>query len=239
LPSGQQLAIYTSSAEAAVAAANTVTASEPTGRIVTQGLDAMDVAFDISSARPLYNPYVVTMTRFRTPNSRPGSVQTLVYARALDPVYSHATHVHFSEDGFPFNYELLDFQLHIYNRGIEIATNISNNRVELTRDEAFEYIKMEYVSAHKSETLPAIPAMGKLPAELPNRLAAGKYNETFFIKVSKDGLADEAYSDVTCQKKIDDPFLESVVKSIRFKPALANGTPVDGVAALNLRKLQI
>lgn len=239
LNDGQQLFIDQANTAAAVSQANLTTASEPTGRIVTQGLDAMDVAFDISSARPLYNPYVVTMTRFRTPNSKPGVVQSLVYARALDPIDSRRTHVHFSEDGFPFNYELVDFQLHIYNRGIEIATNLANNRVELTRDEAFEYIKMEYVGAHKNETLPALPAMGKLPAELPNRLAAGKYSETFFVKVSKDGLAKESYVDVACQKRIDDAFLDEVVKSIRFKPALANGTPVEGVAALNLRKLQI
>jgi hypothetical protein len=111
--------------------------------------------------------------------------------------------------------------------------------VQLTRDEAFEYVKMEYVSAHRSETLPPVPAMGKLPAELPTRLAAGKYAETFFVRVSKDGLADEPYADFTCSRKLGDPFLESVVRSLRFKPALAQGKPVDGVAALNLGKLQI
>jgi hypothetical protein len=225
--------------QAAVAAASqAASGNEPAGRLTTQGLDAMDVEFDISSATPLYNPYVVTITRFHDKLAKPGLVKSLVYARALDPIDAHFSHVHFSEDGFPFSYELVDFQLHIYNRGVEIATNLSSKRVELTRDEAFEYVKMEYVSAHRSDTLPAVPAMGKLPAELPNRLAAGKYTETFFVRVSKDGLAEEPFADVACSRKIEDPFLEAVVRSLRFKPALAHGEPVDGVTALNLTKLQ-
>jgi hypothetical protein len=224
---------------AASAAAQTTNASEPTQRLTTQGHDAMDVEFEISAVRPLYNPYVVTMTKFRTPTSKPGEIKTLVYAKSLDPIYTKATRVHFTEEGFPFEYEMVDFQLHIYDRGQEIATNLSSKRVELTRDEAFEYVKIEYVAAHRGETLPAAPAMGKLPAELPTRLAAGKYSEKFFAKVSKDGLADEAYADEKCSKKIEDPFLEAVVRSIRFKPALDHGKPVDGIATLDLNKLQI
>ncbi len=98
---------------------------------------------------------------------------------------------------------------------------------------------MEYVSAHLKDTLPAIPAMAKLPADLPSRLAQGKYREAFYVKVSKDGLADEAYSDPACTRRIDDPYLDSVVKRIRFKPALNNGKSVDGVASLDLGKLPI
>jgi hypothetical protein len=238
LSDGMELSSSLANQAAAGAASQAENANEPAGRLTTQGLDAMDVEFDISSATPLYNPYVVTITRFHDMLAKPGLVKSLVYARALDPIDAHGSHVRFSEDGFPFSYELVDFQLHIYNRGVEIATNLSSKRVELTRDEAFEYVKMEYVSAHRSDTLPAVPAMGKLPAELPNRLAAGEYAETFFVKVSKDGLAEEPFVDVACSRRIEDPFLETVVRSLRFKPALSHGEPVDGIAALNLTKLQ-
>jgi hypothetical protein len=212
---------------------------EPTGRVATMGLDAMEIEFSVSSANPLHDPYVVTITRYRKPSGKPGEVYSLVYAKGLDPIYAQQSHVHFIEEGFPFNYELVDFQFHLYDRGREVATNISDRRVEMTRDEAFEYVKIEYVSSHRGETLPAVPAMGRLPAELPSRVASGKYADTFFAKVSKDGLADQVFADAGCSRKIDDPFLESVVKSIKFKPALSDGKPVDGIAALNLNKLQI
>jgi hypothetical protein len=211
--------------------------NEPTGKIVTGGLDALDIAFDVRSGKLLQNPYVVTMTKFRTPGSKPGLVQNMVYARSLHPIDEHVSHVHFTQEGFPVGYELLDFQLHVYNRGVEVASNIATDRVELTREEAFEYVKMEYLGAHKKDTLPAVPAMGKLPADLPAHLAGGQYHATYYVVVSKDGLADIPYSDSACKRKVGDPYLMTVVQSLRFKPALDAGSPVQGIAALDLTKL--
>jgi hypothetical protein len=235
----QQLNVGITRQAAATAAVQTKNGDELAGKIATGGLDAMDVEFDIRSAKPLHNPYVVTMTRFRPPGAKPGMVQNMVYAQSLHPIDEHASHVHFVEEGFPFGYELIDFQLHIYNQGEEIATNVAANRVELTRDEAFEYVKMEYLGAHPKDTLPAVPAMGKLPADLPMKLSQGKYADAFYVRVSKDGMAYGAYSDAACTKRIDDAYLDEVVQRVRFKPALNDGKPVDGVASIRLGHLAI
>ena len=53
------------------------------------------------------------MARIRTPGSKPGMVQNHVYARALDPIDKSYSHVAFTEEGFPPEYELLSFQVHI------------------------------------------------------------------------------------------------------------------------------
>lgn len=204
---------------------------------LTDGVDAMEVNFDVSSEKQLQNPYVITMTRFHPKDGAPRMVQDLVYARSLNPIDSHVTNVHFTEGGFPPNFEVVDFQMHVYNRGVEVATTVSSKRVELTGDEAFEYVKMEYVGAHPKETRPPEPAMGVLPAELPERLASGKYGSPIFARVSKDGLADGAYLDADCTNRAGDPFLDSVVKSIRFNPALSDGKAVEGVALIRLNHL--
>jgi hypothetical protein len=224
---------------ASVAITRQATNGNEPGSIASRGLDALDIEFDIRSSKPLHNPYIVTMTRFRTASSRPGMVQNMVYAESLHPIDEHLSHVHFVEEGFPFDYELVDFQVHIYNRGEEVATNIAADRVELTRDEAFEYVKMEYVGAHPKDTLPAVPVMGKLPADLPAKLGQGKYAGVYYVRVSKEGLAFTAYSDPACTKEIDDPYLTSVIKRIRFKPALNNGKTVDSIAPLRLGQLSI
>ncbi len=224
---------------AAAARVQAQNGDEPVGRVATAGFDAIDVDFDIRAARQLHNPYVVTMAKFRPRGAKPGMIQNLVYAEALHPIDEHQTHIHFSETGFPFGFELVDFQLHLYNKGEEVATNVAADRVELTRDEAFEYVKMEYIGAHAKDTLPAAPAMGRLPADLPTKLAQGMYAAAFYTRVSADGLASEAYSDPSCTRKIDDPYLDAVVKRIRFKPALSNGKPVEGVATLRLGQLEI
>jgi hypothetical protein len=203
------------------------------------GYDAMSVGFEISSPKPLEDPYVVTMTRFHPKGSEPGTVQSLVYAKALDAIGPNPTKVHFSEEGFPIDYEVIDFQIHLYNAGIEVATNVADKRTVMTPDQAFEYVKKSYIEAHKSDTMHAAPVMGELPADLGSHIAAGSYADTIYVKVSKDGLADEAFADITCSKRIDDPYLESVVRTIRFKPALADGKPVEGVASLNLSRMRI
>jgi len=98
---------------------------------------------------------------------------------------------------------------------------------------------MEYVGAHPGATLDPVPALGKFPAQLPVYLHQGKYAGTFYVKVNKAGLPAAAYADAECRRRIDDPFLASVVQGIWFKPALAEGKPVVGVAAVNLGKLTL
>jgi hypothetical protein len=205
----------------------------------SEGYDAMNIEFEISSATPLADPYLVTMIKFHPKGSGPGIVQSMVYAKALNPINEHPAKVKFAQEGFPFDYEVIDFQLHLYNHGVEVATNISPGRREMTPEQAFEYVKTTYITAHKNSTLPAAPIMGELPPDLSSQLAAGKYSEPIFVKVSKEGLASDAYSDAACTARIDDPYLRTVVRSIRFKPALEDGKPVDGVATLNLGRLRV
>jgi hypothetical protein len=236
---GQGLAILEAGLAEQKADGMAANGNEPGGRLTRAGVDAMEVDFHISSAKPLYEPYIVTITKFHDQNGPRGTVQSLVYAKSLDPILKEKSHVQFTEGGFPFDFELIDFQVHLYDRGVEIPTNLSRDRVEMTRTEAFEYVKMEYLGAHRSATLPPTPAMGKLPSDLPNKLATGKYGETFYVKVSRDGLAEAPFADAECTRRIDDPFLVSVVTSLRFKPALNQGKPVEGISALNLSKLTI
>jgi hypothetical protein len=162
----------------------------------------------------------------------------MVYAKALDPIGPHPTKVKFAQEGFPFDPEIIEYRLHLYNHGVEIATNISEKRQVMTPEQAFQYVKGTYLQDHKESTLPAVAVMGEMPTDLGAQLAAGKYNDVIYVKVSKDGTADEAFADAACSKKIDDPYLESVVRSVRFKPALDRGTPVEGVATLNLGQLR-
>ncbi len=209
----------------------------PSGHGFSGGFDAMEVSFGVSSQHRLNNPYVVTITRFQEKGGKPGMFKKLVYAKAVHPIESHPTTVHFYEEGFPPGFELQSFEMHLYDHGVEVATSVSSKRVELTRDEAFEYVKLEYVGAHKGDTLPAVPVMGRLPADLPARLAEGKYADTYYVRVSKDGVAGGPFLDAACTKGVRDPYLESVVKNILFKPALDNGRPVEGVAPVRLGQL--
>lgn len=201
--------------------------------------DAMEVSFELSSPVPLNNPYMLVVTQFREPDAREGMVRNWIYAKSLDPITEKPRKVHVLQGGFPPGFTLVDYRVHLYNQGEEVATNVSSKRVELTREEAFQYVLIDYVTANKGATLPATPAMGELPPDLQSRLAGGQFNDTFFVKVSKDGHAQGTFLDKECARPVIDDYLESVMRGIRFKPALEKGSPVDGVARVVLAKLKI
>jgi hypothetical protein len=233
----QKLGVGIAQQSANSAAKATLNGDEATGKLVTTGLDAMDVEFDVRSKRVLHNPYVVTMTRFRTKESKPGMVQNMVYAKSLHPIEEQPSHVHFVQEGFPSGFELLDFQLHMYDRGQEVATNISDDRVELTRDEAFEYIKTEFMGSHKDSTLPATLALAKLPSDIQGILNTGRYRQPFYVKVSDQGFVEGCYSDAKCTQQLDDLYIDGVARNLRFTPALLRGKAVSGFAEVSLPKL--
>lgn len=212
--------------------------NEPTGdRGFAHGFDALDVSFTVSAAHPLTHPFVVTVTRFHEKGDRPGYSRNQVYARELGLIDTHAGLVQFQEGGFPPAYVIESFELHLYNNGLEVATNVAPNFVALTRDEAFEYIKIEYLAAHKADTLPAKAVFGKLPADFAVFQAEGKYAPVYYVRVTKDGLPGDTFTDAACSHRLQDPYVESIVKAVRFKPALDKGTPVDSVAPLSLARL--
>jgi hypothetical protein len=203
----------------------------------TEAYDALDVTFDVSSPRQLNRPYVVLICRYHERGAPAGAVHDWIHARPLNVIDSKPQHVHFLAGGFPPGYELINFELHLYNMGSEIATNVAPKRVEYTLDEAFDYYRKQYLSSHKSATLPAVPAMGHPPADLPGRLAQGLVAKTLYVRVNRDGTATEAFLDAACTRRADDPYVGSLIRDIRFKPALENGEPVNGVATLMLDRL--
>jgi hypothetical protein len=237
---------------AAASAANTPMSTDSTNMSTSGGdltiigsqddpgdFDQLSVSFDVTAKRKLDEPFFVVITKFHDKNAPDGSSQNLIYAKELNPIDSTVQHVKFEQAGFPFGYHLINFEIHVYNHGIEVATNVAPKRSMLSADQAFEYVKSKYVEAHKGATLPAAPIMGTLPDDLATHLADGKYGSPFFVRVTKEGNANGAFTDATCSTKINDAYLDSVISGIRFKPALAEGNPVDGVATLNLSHLRI
>ena len=201
--------------------------------------DAMDVTFEVASPQPLNSPYVVIVAQYRERDERPGIAHNWIYARTLEPIDSKPRKVRLLQGGLPPGFELLNFKLHLYDRGQELATNVADKRVPLTRDEAFQYVLIDYVSSHKGASLPATPVMGRLPADLRTRLGSGQLTQRFFVKVSKDGLPVETYVDESCSHKVDDPYLQSVIQDIRFNPTLEKGRPIEGIALLRFCDLRM
>ncbi len=203
-------------------------ASVLTRELADEMYDAVEITFQVSSSRPLNSPYAVVIAQFSAPGAKPNEVQSWVYATELDPITAETRKVRIKQGGFPRGFEVKSYSLHLYNRGQELATSVSSKRVPLTREEAFEYVLVDYLASNKGKTLPATLAMGRLPAEMRNNLKV----PALFVQVDKDGLPVAAFSDEACAHRIEDPALAAALRTLRFKPALKEGRAVAGVSRL-------
>jgi hypothetical protein len=204
--------------------------------LAQEQFDAVAVSFDVSSQTYLEKPYLIVITRFHLPNDKPGTARNAVYAKALESIGGKPRHIEVLHGGFPHGFEIEDLQVHLYNEGREIATDVSQKRVPLTRDEAFEYLKIEYLGGHKGESLSATPALGRPSKEQQLKLTPNQWKAVYYVKVSKEGVPLGTYADEACSQPVDET-IGALAKNVRFYPALENGKPTEGTARLEFSEL--
>ena len=134
-------------------------------------------------------------------------------------------------------YILESHHVYLFEEGEEIATDISRKRVPLTADEAFQYSVIEYVGAHKGQTLGATPAIERLPRQLRQQLMVGQLSDTYYVRVTKEGRVADAFRDAEGKQPLGNPQLEAVLKAVPFMPGLAAGKPVEQLVPLKLGSL--
>lgn len=209
-------------------------ANELALELAEKNFDAVEVAFKISSPVELDNPYMVVLVEFQPRGAKPGESSLLIHAKALDPIDAKPRLITMREGGLPVGFKLLRHEVHIYNRGREIATNASSKRVELTRAEAQQYLVIEHLGAHKGGTLPAAAVPGTLPLAQRRQLSLDQLNRTFYVKISKDGDLLGAYGDEACSQPLEDAGTLTALGDVFFQPALDQGKPVEGAVKLRL-----
>jgi len=196
--------------------------------------DAIRLSFDVTSEEDLAQPYFAVIAQIRDRDSKPGQVRKWAYVRALSQLHAGASRkVNVYQGGMPPGYILESCEVHLYNRGEELATNLSRKRVPLTDEEAAEYRIIEYVGANKGRTLPATPATKTLRASL----TPAQLNMTCYVCVAKDGRVVAVFRDTDAKQPLQDPVLESALKTLRFKPALNAGKPVESITPITLGRL--
>lgn len=200
-----------------------------------QGFDAVELSFEVTSDKVYVEPYLVVLAQYREKPDAPES-RLWVYAEAMEPITEKKQKVYVRKGGFPPGFELQNYQVHLYNHGEEIATNVAENRVTLTQNEAEQYLMLQYLGTHKKDTLPPKRALGKLPSEIRGRMDPNLFRRTYYAKVDPQGKPAAVFNDHGCTERAD-AFLSDAVKQILFYPALEKGRPVEGVVELRLPEL--
>ena len=201
-----------------------------------ESFDAMRITFEISAETALNAPYVVILGQYHEKHDKPGTVANWFYAQPIPAITSDVRKVKILAGGLPPGFEIDSYQVHLYNLGREIATDVAPKRVALTREEAHTYARMEYFGSNKKASLPAKPFMGRPSKEARARLTPEQFDQPYYVKVTKEGLPIASFLDTNCSRPVDET-VGSLIANVRFYPALEQGKAVEGVSELKLNQL--
>jgi hypothetical protein len=201
--------------------------------------DAVEMNFELSSAQPLANPYVVVVVQFHAPDAPKGAAQNWIYAEAMERLDAQPKKFHVKRGGLPRGYILEHYQVHVYDRGREVASTVAPERVDLTSDEAYDYLFIQHMAAHKGKNTPAVVALGNLPLDVRQKLPPRDLSQTFYAKVDKEGRAEGVFTDEFCTESVEENDTAAAIRNMRFLPALEKGAAVGGVARVKLADVSL
>lgn len=194
------------------------------------GDNALDIGCELSTPRVMHDTYALVLTEFRESGGTPGYN---VHIEPLGDLGPKPRRVAFTQTGFPPGFIPGQVSVHLYSGSLELATNLSEGRVDLTADDAMRYLVIAYVASHAKESLPAQPLRIALPADFRQRAPADDLNRTFYVTVGEDGVV-RGLSAKPDHLVAVNPYIDSAVRKFRYEPALKDGRPVASVVEMRL-----
>lgn len=192
---------------------------------------AVQVNCAITAPRSTREAFVLLITEYRT-NTRE-KPQYKVHVEPLVDLGPKSQRLSLIQSGLLAGFILDRVDVHIFADGQELATNLSEHRVDLTADDALRYLVLTYVATHTKDTLAATPLKISVPADFKSHVSADQLERTLYVTVGTDG-AVRAVSGAADQGVATSPVVESTVRRFRYNPALNEGRPVESVVPLKL-----
>lgn len=187
------------------------------------GFDAFEVSFRLSSAEPLRD--VMGLMRLEVRDSfsaTPISVLKFFALRSVDPKPRKITVL---QSGLPSGFSVAGYTIHLYVDGQELPTNLSENRLEVSGEEAHQFLVLRHSYTNAQATIPA----QLIPELVPDRTRAGLRTAdpalTVEFQIDKNGKATAASTSVVAGDSALG-HLNDLLRDVCFLPALQNGRPV-------------
>jgi hypothetical protein len=224
-----------------VAITNDIAAQKMTTGIAIRNESSADNALKIvctlSTPRTTHNAYALMITEFRSGTTASTSSYK-VHIESIGDLGPKPKRVTMTQDGLPEGFSVVRTGIHLYSDSKELATNLSEKRVDLTSDDALRYLVLCYVTAHArpTDTLAATPLYIAIPPELKQKVAAAELGRTLFLTVGSDGTV-KSLSAAGDQPGAIDPYVDSTVRRFRYHPAIKNGKAIESVVELKLASL--
>jgi len=192
----------------------------------------VSLSFDVSSPEPIENAYLVIVANYGDADKIARQIST----RELKRIDDHPRRIKVSQAASISGLAFKNFDFGVYAGGQEVATNLSDKRMPLTADQAYQFFLIDYLSSHAGATTPPVPMLMTPRTEFRQRVGGAEVERPIYAQVDKSGMVVSYSEDEAGTGKLS-ASLESALRDVRFMPALQNGTPVDGRVKLTLSEL--
>ena len=198
------------------------------------GNNALDIACELSSPRAMHNTYALVLTEFREASGGKSSYN--VHIEPIGELGPKPLKVNLTQTGFPPGFIPGQVSLHLYSGSLELATNLSENRIDITADDAMRYLVLGYVTSHSKDSLAATPLRIAVPADFKQRASTADLDRTLYVTIDTMGRV-RGLSAEPDQLVAVDPYIDSTVRKFYYEPALRDGKPVESVVEVRLAGL--
>lgn len=198
------------------------------------GDNALDIACELSTPRVMHNTYALVLTEFREASG--GKSGYNVHIEPVGELGPKPRKVTLTQVGFPPGFLPGKVSLHLYSGSLELATNLSEGRVDLTADDAMRYLVLAYVTSHAKDSLAATPLRVAVPADFKQRASTADLDRALYATIDTMGRV-RGLSAAPDQLVAVDSYIDSTVRKFYYEPALRDGKPVESVVEVRLAGL--
>lgn len=190
--------------------------------------NSLRIKATVSAPTTIRDAYVVAVASIRDLEGKTSDVIIFHETDSIDP---EPRQIEFVQTGMPEDFELLNFSLHLYREGKELATNRSEKQFALTRAEALEYLTLERVAENRGKSLPPEPAWSLAPLELLSHDNPDLLDYPLMVDVDAQGQV----TGVDGGNAIVPEHVSALAADLLFYPALDGGMATAAKAEVNLR----
>jgi hypothetical protein len=198
------------------------------------GNNALDIECELSTPRVMHNTYALVLAEFR--DTSDGKARYNVHIEPVGELGPKPRKVDLTQVGFPPGFISGPVSVHLYSGSLELATNLSEGRVDLTAADAMRYLVLAYVTSHTKDSLAATPLRIAVPADFKQRASTADLDRTLYMTIDPMGRVRKLSASPD-QLVAVDPYIDSAVRKFYYEPALKDGKPVESVVAVQLAGL--
>lgn len=198
--------------------------------------DTFQVTFEISSPVEVRGGFAVLTTVMRP--AGPNQPRVNLYAfEELPTLGPKPRRVTIGHGRLPVGFNVDDYEIHIYADERELATNLSRNRLEVTRLEAHQFLTLQRSLRFRHRDAPAEVVQALLPSRNSAEIPASAAQRSAEVDIGADGLVT-AVRLAPGGSAEEDSRLEALIRSTLFYPTLRAGKPVESTLAFPLAELR-